>query len=899
MKVKGCILIVAVLIAACLGQFAMRSAGLAATQEAAGAPPPVSPARIAIDYPPEESIFPPEITAPTFLWRDPAQNAGRWRIDVEFTDGSAAIQAQSPGERMRIGEIDPRCISDTNQPPQLTPQQAAARSWQPDETTWAAIKKHSAGHPATVAITGFSGQNPGEAVSHGRVTMETSLDPVNAPIFYRDVPLMPSELERGVIKPLAPNAIPLIGWRLRNLGEPTSRLVLEGLPTCANCHSFSRDGKTLGMDVDGPENDKGTYAIVPVAPQISIGTANVITWNSFPDKPAGHRTIGFLAQVSPDGQFAVVTLNEEVYVANFKDYRFLQVFYPTRGILAWYNRATGEMKALPGADDPRYVQTDGVWSPDGKYLVFARADAKDSYPEGRKPAAYAGDPNETPIQYDLYRIPFNGGRGGRPEAITGAAHNGMSNSFPKVSPDGRWIVFVECRNGQLMRPDSQLYIVPAGGGRARRMRANTLLMNSWHSFSPNGRWLVFSSKSRSPYTQMFLTHLDEKGNDSPPILIDNATAANRAVNIPEFVNIPPDGLLKIDVPAAEFYRIFDRALDLGQKGQDNAAIVEWNQALEVDPDSAEAHNNLGVLLTRKGSFDQAMTHFQRATGLKPDYAQAHYNLGGIFSRQGRWDEAIAEWERAIQSNPEFADTRNLLGLALARKGRLDEAIAQWRKAAEAAPADAEVHYNLGGALVRRGRLDEAMVQLQAALAVRPDYVQAHYTLGVALVQAGRFDEAIAHWRRALELKPDYPEAHYSLGRTLYLRGGIAEAMAHWREALRFAPDDLPVVNQTAWALATGPDAAFRNGPEAVRLAERAVELPGGSQPEVLDTLAAAYAEAGRFAEAVRTASRALAMATQQNKQALAGALRARIGLYEANTPFRERRQPSPGGADPH
>jgi tetratricopeptide (TPR) repeat protein len=449
-----------------------------------------------------------------------------------------------------------------------------------------------------------------------------------------------------------------------------------------------------------------------------------------------------------------------------------------------------------------------------------------------------------------------------------------------------------------MRPDSQLYIVPAGGGRARRMRANTPLMNSWHSFSPNGRWLVFSSKSRSPYTQMFLTHLDEEGNDSPPILIENATAANRAVNIPEFVNIPPDGLLKIDVPAAEFYRIFDHALDLGGKGQDDAAIAEWNKALEMDPDSAEAHNNLGVLLTRKGSFDQAMTHFRRATELKPDYAQAHYNLGGIFSRQGRWDEAIAEWQRTIQSNPEFVDAHNLLGMALARKGRLDEAIAQWRKAEEVDPGDAEVCNNLGSALVRLGRLDEAIAQLRTALEVRPDYVQAHYALGVALVQTGRFDEAIAHWRRALELKPDYPEAHYSLGRTLYLRGGTAEAMAHWREALRIAPDDLSVVNQTAWALATCPDAPVRNGPEAVRLAERAVELPGGSQPEILDTLAAAYAEAGRFAEAVRTASRALAMATQQNRQSLAEALRARIRLYEANTPFHERRQPSPGGADP-
>ncbi len=90
----------------------------------------------------------------------------------------------------------------------------------------------------------------------------------------------------------------------------------------------------------------------------------------------------------------------------------------------------------------------------------------------------------------------------------------MSNSFPKLSPDGKWIVYVQARNGLLMRPDGKLYIVPATGGQARLMNANTPLMNSWHSFSPNGRWLVFSSKSRSPYTQMYLTHIDEQGNDT-------------------------------------------------------------------------------------------------------------------------------------------------------------------------------------------------------------------------------------------------------------------------------------------------------------------------------------------------------------------------------------------------
>src|SRR5208337_1642502 len=119
------------------------------------------------------------------------------------------------------------------------------------------------------------------------------------------------------------------------------------------------------------------------------------------------------------------------------------------------------------------------------------------------------------------------------------------------------------RNGLLMRPDSKLYIVPFGGGKARLMNCNTALMNSWHTYSPNGRWLAFSSKARSPYTQLMLTHIDAHGNDSPAIMIENTTAANRAVNIPEFLNIrddgPDPGIEKIDPQATEFYSVANQA----------------------------------------------------------------------------------------------------------------------------------------------------------------------------------------------------------------------------------------------------------------------------------------------------------------------------------------------------
>ena len=831
---------------------------------------PSPPAAITIDYPEQGSIFPPEITPPTFLWRDSAKDVAVWRIDVSFGAGAATIHATSKGERMRIGKLDPDCIADTNQPPP----QLAAHSWTPDAETWQAIKRHSVAAAATVTISGFRADAPDRAVSRGRVAIRTSKDPVGAPIFYRDVPLMPSELEKGVIKPLAAEAVPLVAWRVRNVGEARSRVVMENLPVCANCHSFSADGRTMGMDLDGLQGNRGMYILAQVAPEMAVRKPDVIQWSSPEGKLKGSVRIGFMSQVSPDGRYVVTTVNpagvpaasaeppSNYYVANFKDYRFLQVFYPTRGILSWYSRQTGVLRPLAGAGDPRFVQLGAVWSPDGRYLVFARAAATDPNPPGVPLAKFANDPNELQIRYDLYRIPFRNGEGGVPEPIAGASRNGMSNTFPKVSPDGRWIVFVQCRNGELMRPDSQLYMIPAEGGPARRMRCNTLLMNSWHSFSPNGRWLVFSSKARSPYTQMYLTHIDTDGNDSPPILIDNSTAANRAVNIPEFVNIPPDGLRQIGGPVIDYYKLFNSAAYLQRTGSYEASAAKWRKVLELSPDDELAHRNLGTVLLMTGHREESAAHFRKASEIK--------------------------LRAAVEADPASARAFNDLGVLLVQTGRVEEAAAQFEKAAALKPDFAAARANLGAALAKLGRLDEALVQLRQALASDSRYAPAHYHLGSVLSRRGDAEGAIREWRSALSIDPKYAEAHVSLGDALYAQGRTAEALAHWRDGLQLQPNDPPALRRVAWVLATSPDAAIRDGPEALAFAVRAMELSGGNDAQVLDTLAAAYAEKGQFADAALTARRAQARAAQENQPALARDIGVRIALYEAGEPFRDR-----------
>ena len=854
-------------------------------------------------------MFPPEFPPPRFEWRDPVADASEWRVDITFADGAPALHAQSRGEGLKIGEIDLRCISQTNKLPELTPKQAAAHTWRPDADLWALIKTHSVDKPARVTFTGLRRGGARQPVSQGRVSIATSRDPVGAPVFYRDVPLMPSELQPGVIKPLAPSAVPLIAWRIRNIGETSSRILLTGMPTCANCHSFSRDGKTLGMDLDGPRNDKGFYMLAPIRPRMSIRDENVIEWRSVNGKLSSPTRVAFMSQVSPDGQSVITTIDPSsagvtpsanqyltgaYYVANFKDYRFLQVFYLTRGLLAWYNRATGLLRPLSGASDPRYVQLSAFWSPDGKYLVFERAEAKDPIRQGVPFAAYANDPNETQIQYNLYRIPFNDGNGGTPEPVAGASNNGMSNSFPKISPDGRWIVFVKARNGQLMRPDSALYIIPARGGTARRMRCNTALMNSWHSFSPNGRWLVFSSKSRSPYTEMFLTHLDEQGNDTPAVLIENSTAANRAVNIPEFVNIAADGLEQIDVPAVEFYRDIGKAYDLATYGETAAAVAAFERAIVSDPRNVRARNNFGLALEKVGRPVEAIAQYKKALEIDPRNADAYFYLGRDEMRGGQLDIAISSLETALQLNPSYALAEGYLCGALALSGRRPaDALSICAKAVGMNPGDGETQANFAIALTGAGRPDEALEHLEKAARLLPGNAAVQGDFGALLARQGRPVAAAAQFEKALQLDPDYANGHRNLAILLSMQGRSAEALAHWRALLRLQPDNLSALIQTARLLATASDPALRNGAEAVTLAERAVKLAGEREPRAFDALASAYAETGRFPEAVQTERRAIEIAKQLNDLELVAVLTPRIALYQAGTPLRQQRAPGP------
>jgi protein O-mannosyl-transferase len=239
-----------------------------------------------------------------------------------------------------------------------------------------------------------------------------------------------------------------------------------------------------------------------------------------------------------------------------------------------------------------------------------------------------------------------------------------------------------------------------------------------------------------------------------------------------------------------------------------------------------AHNNLGHLLLQRGEWDSAISHFELALNIRSHNAATHYNLG-----------------RALMEN------------------------------------------NLANALARKGRLDEAVSHYEESVRLRPDYGDPYFNLGSVLFQQGRIDDAIAQWHKALAAQPDDAGFHTALGNAFLNKGLQKDAIAEYEHAARISPRDPMARNNLAWLLATSSDASIRDGNRAIEVAKQAVQLSGGQDANYLRTLAAAYAESGRFAEATETAQRALQAAQTQGNSILANTIRDDIALYELGLPY--------------
>lgn len=675
------------------------------------------PGSLLIRYPFDNAVFPPGIAAPRFHWEDCSVEADAWLVRLEISDGGDAL------------------FFETSVP-----------EWKPSEDEWETIQQRCRGTMAEATVLGVRRRRQDRVLSSGQVSFTTSPDRVDAPIFYREVNL---PFREAVIDPSR------IRWRF---GEVASReppqVVLTGLPVCGNCHSFSADGKTLGMDVDYA-NDKGSYAILPVADQMVIDPGKIITWSDYlrdDDQPS----LGLLSQVSPDGKYVVSTVKDGAVFEPKPELEFSQLFFPIKGILGIYSRETGVFSALPGANDPEYVQSNGVWSPDGQWLVFARSRRFQSsgpglITDGERQEFLAG---AKIFRFDLYRIPFNDGKGGRAEPLAGASHDGMSNYFPRYSPDGKWIVFCKASSFMLLQPDSQLYIIPSEGGEARKLRCNTGKMNSWHSWSPSGRWMVFSSKAFSPYTQLFLTHFDDEGHSSPPVLLADFTASDRAANIPEFVPAPPDAIGSITERFISDHNYMRQATVSAQFHDLARAEAASRKAIALNPKNADSHVGLGNVLMAQGRAEEAAEACRTAIELAPDHFKARLLLGVMVMNAGRPGEAAEHLAKAVRLRTEDASAHYYLGLALERQAKFERALAEYERTLELMPNSPSALAQ--AALIRATcprpaiRNHESAVQMAEKACELTQFADAEslVILGKVYAEVGRRPEALVAFARA-------------------------------------------------------------------------------------------------------------------------------------------------------
>jgi tetratricopeptide (TPR) repeat protein len=310
-------------------------------------------------------------------------------------------------------------------------------------------------------------------------------------------------------------------------------------------------------------------------------------------------------------------------------------------------------------------------------------------------------------------------------------------------------------------------------------------------------------------------------------------------------------------------------------------------AMWIRDHSAFTHIYLGNRLHAAGRTEAAVVEFGRAIELDPANALARRFLASVLSETGRTEAAWQPAVQAVQLDPDDGAGHRALGMILAQQGQGTKALAEARRAVELGPEDLSAYQFLSGYLSRRGRDDELIDVTRNGLAVFPYDSILRYGLGMAFAQKGDLADATNQFAYSLLLEPGWADAHLTFGRTLVQLGNVLEGLRHLREAVRLAPGLPRALNELAWLLATSPDAAVRNGPEAVRLAEQACAASGRRDPGCLGTLAAAYAEVGRFPEAISTAQEALFLGQTMGSATAINRAEKLKGCFQSGRPFRE------------
>ena len=254
----------------------------------------------------------------------------------------------------------------------------------------------------------------------------------------------------------------------------------------------------------------------------------------------------------------------------------------------------------------------------------------------------------------------------------------------------------------------------------------------------------------------------------------------------------------------------------------------------------------------------------------------------------QYSEAKSLAEKMLQQRPGYEGTYVALGDIADEEGIEEKALSYFYKALQVRPGSLNVLNGLAALLIKYGKTSEALNYVVESLRVKPDQITARNRIAWLLYQDGKTAEAIVHYAESLRIKHNQPKIHNVLAELLLMQGNIEEAIGHWKEALNFQPDLSKALNNLAWIMAAHEDDKFRNAQQALRYAQKACELTEFKDPDLLDTLSAAYAAVGNFDEAIKTAERALKLYMDSGLEKKADDMQNRLALFREGRPYREK-----------
>lgn len=352
---------------------------------------------------------------------------------------------------------------------------------------------------------------------------------------------------------------------------------------------------------------------------------------------------------------------------------------------------------------------------------------------------------------------------------------------------------------------------------------------------------------------------------------------------------------QFDDPA--FLGLLRKGLDLGVMINDSLQMAQQSQfdkasellevADKIDKTKTVARNAIGAIKLMQGKVVEAEADFRAVLEVDPTMRSAKLNLAESLFKQQKAEESEKIYRELLAAQPDFGPMRRLAAL-LAITKRVEEAEKLYAKAVELEPEDRSIHFEYATFLSRLGKLDLAEKETRKHVELSPNDPQGHFLLANILVTGGKFAEAKTELQTVIAAAPTMFNAHRLLVSILVSEGDVAGGKKVLTQGLEQNPEAAPLANALAWLLATTPKESDRDPAGAVRWAEVACKATKNENFEMIDTLAAAYAAAGRFDDAVKSQKEAIRLATAAGMTDVLPRYEERLKLFESGKPFIEK-----------